>query len=172
MTRSSCEWGGAYKNASALEGEGGRVRSTLLTSESAVLGHHGVPGRKWCPSHNKDDRHCPRTPVSWGHDFSPKTDGVRGHRLLFPDTWCPRTPSGHGWRPRTVPGVSSVIGALGHPFASSGKMAVWNRLKDHKKQKSDGGRSPLGQIDAFEASCGVKTWSSSSFCRSQLDSKV
>ena len=75
MTRSSCEWGGAYKNASALEGEGGRVRSTLLTSESAVLGHHGVPGRKWSPSHNKDDRHCPRTPVSWGHDFSPKTAG-------------------------------------------------------------------------------------------------
>ena len=117
MTRSSCEWGGAYKNASALEGEGGRVRSTLLTlsrrswdtmvsqDESGVLGI--IKTIATVPGH--------RSP---GDDLSPKTDGVRGHRLLFPDTWCPRTPSGHGWRPRTVLGVSSDTSALGHPFAS------------------------------------------------------
>ena len=43
-----------------------------------VLGHHGVPGRKWCPRHSNILRQLPLSPdtgLLWGHDFSPKTAG-------------------------------------------------------------------------------------------------
>ena len=51
-------------------------------SAGGVLGHHGFPGRKWCPRHNNILRRSP---------LSPDT-GLLGTRFKSQDRWCPGTP--------------------------------------------------------------------------------
>ena len=51
-------------------------------SAGGVSGHHGFPGRKWCPRHNNILRRSP---------LSPDT-GLLGTRFKSQDRWCPGTP--------------------------------------------------------------------------------
>ena len=74
----ACMHGALISHYITASGGGvGRPRSA-----GGVLGHHGVPGRKWCPRHNNILRRSP---------LSPDT-GLLGTRFQSQDSWCPGTP--------------------------------------------------------------------------------
>ena len=59
-------------------------------SAGGVLGHHGVPGRKWCPR-TKVVSYCRHNNILRRSPLSPDT-GLLGTRVQSQDRWCPGTP--------------------------------------------------------------------------------